>query len=100
MDAESRIELQKIDCNCNDCKFMIRDFDKYKASKELHYEWQKNYFDFIKIKTNDDTMAFQFDSSTAMIQFGHCAKFNKNVSFIPNICQIDTQECFEHRRSI
>ena len=26
MNRESIVELQKIDCNCNDCKFMVRDF--------------------------------------------------------------------------
>ena len=31
MDKESIIELQKIDCNCNDCKFLERDFEKYSA---------------------------------------------------------------------
>lgn len=29
MIKESRYELQKIDCNCNDCIFMIRDSNKF-----------------------------------------------------------------------
>lgn len=32
-------------------------------------------------------------------QYGFCTKLSKSVSFIPNTCQIDTQICFEHRRS-
>lgn len=30
---------------------------------------------------------------------GYCKKLNKKVSFIPGVCQLDTQECFEGRRS-
>ena len=26
MDKESIFDLQKIDCNCNDCKYLVRDF--------------------------------------------------------------------------
>ena len=32
------------------------------------------------------------------INYGNCTKLNKEVSFIPNHCQLHTQECFEHRR--
>lgn len=69
MTKESIIELQKIDCNCNDCKFMQRDLnmppEKGKAAK---------------------------------INYGNCTKFNKPVTFIPATCQIETQHCFEHRK--
>ncbi len=76
MDKESLIELQKIDCNCNDCKFMVRDFETYKKFDHLY----------------DGT------SPSYRINYGNCQKFNKAVSFIPGVCQIDTQYCFEHRR--
>lgn len=75
---ESILDLQKIDCNCNDCLFMGRDFDKLKKHKE-HY------------------------SGTGLMDklaFGNCIKFDKSVSFIPETCQIETQECFVHRRSL
>jgi hypothetical protein len=77
MDKESIYELQKIDCNCNDCKFMIRDIEKRKQYDYLH-EGQKN--------------------AKHRINYGKCSKFNKEVSFIPNHCQLDTQECFKHRK--
>lgn len=32
------------------------------------------------------------------LQFGKCSKFNKEVSFIPNTCQLETQKCFIHRK--
>jgi hypothetical protein len=34
------------------------------------------------------------------LNFGDCTKFNKPVTFIPNTCSLDTQECFSHRRLI
>lgn len=71
------IELQKIDCNCNDCVFMVRDIEKRKQYDEL-YAGRLN--------------------ASYRINYGHCDKFKKPVSFIPNLCQIDTQECFKHRR--
>ena len=120
MDRESIIELQKIDCNCNDCKFMVRDVEKFKESLEKHNKWQLDYFNSIKnnliakanywkskgeytkrdlLMEEAGKMKFQFDKSTAMINFGQCSEFDKPVTFIPNVCQLDTQQCFEHRRS-
>lgn len=77
MNRNSLIELQKIDCNCNDCKFMERDIDKRKKYDHL-YGHSKN--------------------ASHRINYGYCNKLNKDVSFIPNICQIETQNCFKHRR--
>lgn len=77
LDKESIIERQKIDCNCNDCKFMVRDFETREKYKHLY-------------KGNEN--------SSFRINYGNCSKLKKPVSFIPNVCQIETQECFEHRR--
>jgi len=30
--------------------------------------------------------------------YGYCNKFNQNITFYPNICSLDTQECFLHRK--
>jgi hypothetical protein len=76
MDKESFIELQKIDCNCNDCKFMQRDVAKFKSYDHLH-EGRKN--------------ARRFN-------YGKCLLTNEDVSFIPNQIMVENQECFEHRR--
>lgn len=81
MDKESVYELQKIDCNCNDCKHMDRDFEKYKS------------FDYLY--TNE---IGQVTRPSHRINYGNCIKLNKQVSFIPNTCQLDTQKCFEHRK--
>ena len=115
------IELQKIDCNCSDCAFMIRDLGKRMQSVELHSSWQKAEFDKAKArmiksanennaKGNQDAykalmkaankMTFQANKGEAAIHYGFCTLKNKSVSFIPNTCQIDTQQCFKHRKEI
>lgn len=77
MDKQSLIELQKIDCNCNDCNWMIRDFNKKKSYDHLHVGQEK---------------------ASHRIDYGDCTKLNKPVSFLPNTFQIETQQCFKHRR--
>lgn len=71
MNKESVFELQKIDCNCNDCKFMLRNLFRLPQK-----------------------------GSPCPINYGHCEQFNKLVSFIPATCQIETQECFKHRKDL
>jgi hypothetical protein len=71
-------ELQEIDCNCNDCKFMVRDQVKFNSFAHLYQGQEK---------------------ASYRINYGDCQKFNKPVSFIPGICQIDTQQCFKHRKN-
>jgi len=82
MDKQSIIELQKIDCNCNDCKYLQRDIEKYKS------------FDYLYIENNKIT------NPSHRPLYGNCLKLNKQISFIANTCQLETQECFEHRKSI
>ncbi len=122
MDKQSLILLQTIDCNCNECKFMQRDLVKFKFWEEYRRGVQLEEFEKKKTKAiedakenielakNDDDkracmgllrvaekMKFQF-SRDGMISYGDCTKFNKQVSFLPEVCQIETQQCFEHRR--
>lgn len=133
MSKSDQLELQKLDCNCNNCIFMIRDMDKYKQSLARHQEWQQAHFDSIKknfadkanewkaigqkaiadgdlekaeicnkkvqnLMNESNKMRFQFDKSYVSINYGHCDKFGKDVTFIPNLLQLHTQECFKHRR--
>jgi hypothetical protein len=70
------IELQLIDCNCNDCKFMVRDLEKLNRHKQ----------------------SFAGTGLMDKLNFGNCTKFSKSVSFIPATCQLETQHCFEHRK--
>lgn len=119
MDKESIYELQKIDCNCNNCIYMQRNMQRFEKSLNNHYLWQWDYFcsirnnlikkakywkdrfyDLVKwdfLLTEAEKMKFQFDKSTCMINYGSCNKLNKEVSFIPNTCQLNTQNCFVHR---
>ena len=112
MDKESIIELQKIDCNCNDCVYMIRDAGKF--NRWANFQKELQYKEFIEKKEaalfhaytmRDNTMInkakkmkFQFDRSW-LINYGDCNKFGNSVSFIPNAFQFETQDCFEHRRN-
>ena len=74
MDKESIYELQKIDCNCNNCFFFDRDIEKTK-------------------KNNNNPQIVQYK-----IHYGYCVKFQKEVAEIANICLLHTQECFLHRK--
>ena len=78
MDKESIFELQNIDCNCNDCAFMNRDFERMKSFDHLHKGQEK---------------------ASHRVNYGDCSKLNKPISFIPNTCQIETQQCFKHRKN-
>lgn len=77
MDKGSIIELQKIDCNCNDCIFMYRNQVKKDSYNHLHKGSEK---------------------ASHRCNYGTCTQFNKEVVFIPNTCQLETQHCFKHRR--
>lgn len=78
MDKESIFELQKLDCNCNDCAFMVRNFEERKKYDPL-YEGAQN--------------------ASYRINYGNCQKFDgKLVSFIPNHCMPENQNCFKHRK--
>lgn len=115
---EGVYERQKLDCNCNDCYFMKRDFDAYQRSLDVHRSIQLKAFEQSKRKAlvnaynwkrkgemkkhevafkEADKMLFVFDKSQISINHGNCYKKNHRVSFIPNTLQYDTQDCFEHR---
>jgi len=73
MDRNSIYELQKIDCNCNNCHYFDRDLIKTK-----------------QLNNNEKIIANK-------IHYGYCKKLNKEVAEIANICLINTQNCFIHR---
>lgn len=73
-----------------------QEFERAKAkaiADALAVEDEKNREGMLRIAHK---MKFQFDKSK-LLNYGRCLKFKKQVSFIPNICQVETQECFEHR---
>lgn len=41
---------------------------------------------------------YGYQGSKAPVQYGVCCKFNKQITFIANTLQLETQDCFEHRR--
>lgn len=113
------IELQNIDCNCNNCLFLERDFKTQNFWAEYHKNIQlDDYFKRKSLKI-DEVIAqekslgkeqaallnkalkykFQFDK-TGLINYGICNKYGKPISFIPNTCQIETQGCFVNRKTV
>jgi len=112
------IELQELDCNCSNCGYFSRSLSKRQKHVDFHYDLQKSYFNTKRIKLigkgewrikNGDKekaklilkearkMVFAFDEGQCSLHFGLCKKFNKDVTFISNTCQLNTQECFIHR---
>lgn len=59
MDADSRYELQKIDCNCNDCFYMKRDFDTLNYWKEKDIVSQKEQFEKQRQKIISDAKSIE-----------------------------------------
>jgi hypothetical protein len=45
-------------------------------------------------------LTFVYSPLTAPINYGKCLKFDKDVSFIPNTLQLETQRCFLHRKDM
>tara|TARA_R110002096_G_scaffold387811_1_gene582040 strand:+ start:581 stop:823 length:243 start_codon:yes stop_codon:yes gene_type:complete len=77
---------------------MVRDLDTFKKWELFHKDLQ--FKDFERKKEREairPNAQFYFDKSSLM-HYGKCSKLNKEVSFIPNTCQIDTQDCFKHRK--
>ncbi len=118
MTKESTYELQKIDCNCNDCAFMIRDLDAYNKNLAWDKETQQQSFDEKKAKAiaaaldKKDRKHKGWEESLKSAQalkhtytpqkvgqlYGSCSKLNKPVTFLANTLQLDTQSCFTHRK--
>lgn len=119
MTKKSIYELQKIDCNCNDCWHMVRDIDTFKEWKEFFQEIAFKNAEAVKERkitlAEEYANKGEYNKATELtreankikvhnygvqqlIQYGTCHKFNKPVSFIPNTCQLETQNCFEHRK--
>ena len=76
MDKESIFELQKIDCNCNNCGHFERDIEKTK-------------------KMNNNPLIIRNKQ-----HHGFCNKLKKDVCEIANICLLHTQDCFTHRKEM
>jgi hypothetical protein len=58
---------------------MIRDLEK------------KSFWDNTELHQNQKNASHR-------IHYGKCSKLKKDVSFIPNTCQLETQQCFKNRK--
>lgn len=120
MDKNSAYELQKIDCNCNDCGYLVRDLEKYKVQiahdkseqiwffrrKKARRLWEarkKFKKDPIKgAQSLKEAIALSHTYRPQIVQsnYGNCSRFEKDINFLPNTFQIDTQDCFKHRKDL
>lgn len=116
MTKESIIELQSLDCNCNDCKFMERRTDLYNeavAKDKAEQLWLFRRLKALRIWRARGTkneirrkealkvalkLTHTYTPQKTAILYGGCHKFGQLITFIPNILQLHTQKCFEHRR--
>lgn len=115
------LELDKLDANCSNCAFLERSISKRQKHVDLHYRLQKNYFDIKRIKLLEKgewrlkrgekekakqifkearKLVFVFDEGECSLHYGYCNKYKKEASFISNILQLETQECFKHRKEL
>jgi hypothetical protein len=105
------IELQLIDTNCNDCKFMLRNvykkryFDKFKEDidrKVFSRELNKDLFVAYAERDNKalkKLLAKECKPTNVVpINYGYCKKKEIEVSFLPGTCCPQNSECFEHRK--
>jgi hypothetical protein len=114
LDPESAFELQKIDCNCNDCGHMQRvkeikirwdyfmkevDHKAYRDEKE-----KASYALYDKgirgLQLNKVMFAKFQPTRVTPINYGLCKKLVKIVSFLPATFSFDTQDCFVHRKEL
>lgn len=101
------LELQLLDSNCNECIFMVRDTVAYKNKlQEVRDETERRFYVELYRLWDCNTKENDIEMSRMKLQlpskinegFGHCSKLNKPVTFIPETCQVHTQECFQHRK--
>lgn len=117
---ESIFERQLIDCNCNDCAFLVRNLEKFEESKKRRDGWQRTTFESRKKRVLEEAKSLRERGSdekadnlfkiannmkyhflnNSRINFGRCEKLDKDITFMPNQCQLETQECFEHRKKL
>ena len=68
---------------------------------EKSEEWadKEDYIKATSLFNEAENLRFVFDRSKVLINYGNCTKLSKAVSFIPNVCQLETQNCFVHRKA-
>lgn len=77
---------------------MLRDIDRFNRAFQRSSHWQERAFDLKKDQGAISEKSVFKASKSGMCQYGVCVKFNKDVSFLPQTMQIDTQDCFMHRK--
>jgi hypothetical protein len=117
--------LQDLDCNCNDCKFMVRDAEKFRAAQERRKSFMREHFETLKRKEIEtlefkermaavkrperlaslialvESRVFEYGAPHPQINYGTCTNPESGfveVDFLPTTFSGDTQRCFVNRR--
>lgn len=113
------IELQNLDCNCNDCFYLQRSLAKRQEHIDFHYQEQKKHFNTKRIKLLERgeywlfikkdkkkakllfnearKMLFVFSEGPCSLSYGKCILKKINISFIVKIMMEENFNCFKHR---
>jgi alpha-galactosidase/6-phospho-beta-glucosidase family protein len=84
-EKESLYELQRIDCNCNNCGFMKRDLQKYKIWHDWHRNTELEDFEKRKAKAIAAAEGIEDESNRRGMLFKakKCASsFKRTISLI------------------
>lgn len=127
MTKESTYSRQCLDCNCNDCTFFIRDFQKLNYIKQKSYEYEINSLEVKRQKLLESALfhnkrgnsnaasklfkeRFKISDQIKKLQinqchndsklYGLCVLKQEEITTIPNILLLDTQDCFIHRNDL
>lgn len=127
LEKESLVLLQNVDCNCNDCIFMVRDVDKFKVAQARRREIMLEHFNAVNAKEIENLIdretrrkekdpaklaqaikaiegrMFVYGAPHPQINYGNCTNPESGrdaINFLPTTFSGDTQQCFKNRRSI
>lgn len=84
---------RKINKTLND----IENLEKHRSlirNADDKIKGKQNYLSLLKKKK------FGYQGQKTQSQYGRCLNFDKEITFFPNTCQIETQKCFIHRKDI
>jgi len=123
------IDLQDLDCNCNNCVNFERSLSKRQRHVDFHYKMQKDHFDTTRMKLLEKgeyhlnkaklnpekadyykdkaknnfnearKMKFVFDEGSCSLLYGRCLIKQKDVSFIPETMMEENFNCFRNRKA-
>jgi hypothetical protein len=91
-----KLEDAKITAEANEL-WLFQLWNKRKMQEAWNFNFIRRYDKCSNLIKVVRKRVFKY-GHTSKVAYGNCTKLNKPITFIPNLCQLETQECFEHRR--